>query len=212
MPTMQTMCILHENASCVVTIRADTVFGYDVLLVKEDNPYINQTRNLQAEITDSLRHLPINVNNIGTINPRNIRKQLRVTSYNQWSALPGKDSSTLNTVFAIFKVSFHFCYLHPGAGENLDTVMTEYLHGNIICTSGGDDGSDSDDGCGHGVGDDNNDDDDFDGDDGDYDDEEEKQEEQEEDGDGVNQKMTQFRKVLVITVFAIHLESKHTLL
>ncbi|KAJ4441890.1 hypothetical protein ANN_11750 [Periplaneta americana] len=47
-------------------------------------------KNLQAEITDSLRHLPIDVNDIGTINPRNIRKQLRVTSYNQWSALPGK--------------------------------------------------------------------------------------------------------------------------
>ncbi|KAJ4445969.1 hypothetical protein ANN_12655 [Periplaneta americana] len=46
--------------------------------------------NLQAEITDSLRHLPINVNDIGTINPRNIRKQLRVTSYNQCSALLGK--------------------------------------------------------------------------------------------------------------------------
>ncbi|XP_069675924.1 uncharacterized protein [Periplaneta americana] len=61
-----------------------------LLLVKEDNPYINQTRNLQAEITDILRHLPINVNDIGTINPRNIRKQRRVTSYNQWSALPGK--------------------------------------------------------------------------------------------------------------------------
>ncbi|KAJ4426986.1 hypothetical protein ANN_26785 [Periplaneta americana] len=49
--------------------------------------------NLQAEITDSLRHLPINVNDIRTINPRNIRKQLRVTSYNQWSALPGKGAN-----------------------------------------------------------------------------------------------------------------------
>ncbi|KAJ4428798.1 hypothetical protein ANN_25791 [Periplaneta americana] len=45
---------------------------------------------LEAEINDSLLHLPINVNDIGTINPRNIRKQRRVTSYNQWNALPGK--------------------------------------------------------------------------------------------------------------------------
>ncbi|KAJ4430229.1 hypothetical protein ANN_22441 [Periplaneta americana] len=51
---------------------------------------IEVTRNLQAEITDSLRHLPINVNDIGTINPRNIRKQLRVTSYNSEEHYLGK--------------------------------------------------------------------------------------------------------------------------
>ncbi|KAJ4446968.1 hypothetical protein ANN_13670 [Periplaneta americana] len=87
------------------------------LLVKEDNPYINQTNNLHAEVTDSLRHLPINANDIGTVNPRNIRKQLRVTSYNQWSALPGKGICLgalriQDNTFALMSDAAEICHVH----------------------------------------------------------------------------------------------------
>ncbi|KAJ4442402.1 hypothetical protein ANN_03988 [Periplaneta americana] len=82
----------------------------DKLLVKEDNPYINHTRNLQAEITNSLRHLPLNVNDIGTINPRNICKQLRVTSYHQWSALCGKSKDVHPVCFSSDDV--HRLFIH----------------------------------------------------------------------------------------------------